>query len=128
MLQPPYLPVEVTDLELAFPAHALRLMPPEDDIPEDIDPGWVQFTNDWFGRGLDGLKLLPTPYLLDNGSTSELAWRHVSGIIGSFEPRHQHKIKAISYLLSLWFRWAEWTCGSFPEGLKSVGDPEVPVV
>lgn len=29
--------------------------------------------------------------------------RHISACLGSYEPKHEHKIAGVAYLLSLWF-------------------------
>lgn len=121
-LAPPYLPVEITDVEIAFPARALRLMPKHEDI--ERKPEWEELANDWFGEGVTDINLLCSKFLVDNGFEPEQAWRHLTGIIGSFAPKHEHKIEAIGYLLGTWFRWAKWTT---VRGVhKEVGDKTVP--
>jgi len=34
---------------------------------------------------------------------SQLAWRHIMTCLKSFEPKHEHKMAGVGYLLSLWF-------------------------
>lgn len=119
-LAPPYLPVELTDVELAFPAHGLRLM------PRDIErkPQWEELANDWFGNRVADIGLLCSKFLVDNDGDAEKAWRHLRAIMGSFEPKHEQKIQAVGFLLGTWFRWGEWVT---TEGVrKEVGDKRVP--
>lgn len=119
-LAKPYYPVQVTDLDLAFPATVLRLMPPIEDIPE-VDEGWNELARALFTGRYTDLSFLPSVYLTDwivdsqRAATVEggdvyleMAWRHVRTILGSWEPKHQHKEATVAYLLSLWFRWATW--------------------
>lgn len=102
-LQPPYVPLPVTDVQLAFPANVLDLMPDYEAIPEDFrrDRGearpWVKLQRRWFFRGLLGV-----PIRARDGIDRKQALRHLSAIQGSFEPKHEHKEAAVAYLASLW--------------------------
>src|SRR3954470_24886962 len=55
-------PVDVHDVDLAFPAHAIgRFMPPVDDIPKEIKRSpWMNIASMWFYNGIRGA-LIPKP-------------------------------------------------------------------
>ena len=97
-------PMLVSDVDLAFPARALELMPPRDQIPE-LDRKWLDFQHDWFMRGL------PEDCEIDlrDGIDGDEAMRHLRVIQGSYAPKHQHKAEAVAYLASLWFRDVRYT-------------------
>ncbi|HEY6019063.1 MAG TPA: hypothetical protein VIY48_03960 [Candidatus Paceibacterota bacterium] len=101
----PYNPVELTELEIAFPAHAVdRLMPSNGDIPDDFhrDRGeakkWVKLQRKWFFEGID-----ERVFVAKDGIDYKTAIRHLSAVQGSFEPSHEHKEAAVAWLMSLWF-------------------------
>jgi hypothetical protein len=107
-LTEPYDPVEVTELQLAFPADAPERMPAWDDLPsewKDRNSDAWQFclVNDLLHRGLDDVALVPA-----EGIDPERAWRHLLSITGSFAPRHEHKVAACAFLISRWFVGAAW--------------------
>jgi len=99
-------PVKVTQLDLAFPARALPLMPPMDAIPAEFrgtgstpaSAKWRQFQTTWFFKGLAGVQ-----FGRKEGIDAETALRHLQVIQGSYEPKHEHKQAAVAYLASLWF-------------------------
>lgn len=100
-------PVEVSDVQLAFPGNVMHLMPAFDDIPSDYRSNrrcWEQRL--WialFFFGLADLELLPA-----EGIDPDKAFRHLRCIAGSFEPKHEHKEAALAYLTSRWFVGAWW--------------------
>lgn len=94
-------PQEITDLEIAFPANVDKLMPPQASIPEDFVCGrtfWNKLFHHIFFYGAD-LRPLKAKTDVDK----QLALRHLRAVMGSFEPKHEHKESASAYLLSLWF-------------------------
>ena len=100
------LPQEVDDMLIAFPAGIGHLMPKMEDIPLEFQKGhnkWHLFFNDYFFSGVDDLE-----FNRKEGIDSEMAWRHIQCIIGSYEPKHQHKEAAVAYLMSLWFDDVRW--------------------
>lgn len=111
-LEPPYVPLTLSDLDLAFPAHALDWMPEWDALPEEWrDPdGWeVKLWRDIFFRSSnedfdwEALKLIPV-----EGIDPEVAWRHLIAITSSYAPKHQHKEAALAFLTHHWFQGASW--------------------
>jgi len=103
-------PVEVSDIQMAFPASVTEMMPSLKDIPEEFQIGggdghtkWNKLFNDCFYSGVKNLDLIPK-----DGIDPGRAWRHIRCIMGSYEPKHEHKEAACAYLMSLWFEDATW--------------------
>ena len=103
-------PIEVTDVLLAFPGEVTHLMPSEEEIPEEFwqdDGSWTQrLFADVFFSGVHNLTLVPKP-----GIQPDVAWRHIRAIMGSFQPKHEHKEAACRFLLDSWFVKATWERG-----------------
>lgn len=94
-------PQQVTDLEMAFGVDISRLMPPMRDIPDDYKRSYNPYcraVNQWFFRGLQKSALR-----VKDGIDQEQAFRHLTTIMRSFEPAHEHKEAAVAYLMSQWF-------------------------
>lgn len=94
-------PQDISDATVAFPASVTHLMPAYDKVPDEFKRGrnaWVRLMTTWFYKGLVGAKFTPKA-----GIDKTKALRHISAVIGSFEPKHEHKEAAVAYLLSLWF-------------------------
>ena len=92
---------EVSDVDLVFPASVKHLMPKMEDIPKEFqrhETPWNKLVGQWFFLGLSKLELVPRP-----GVDTKKAMRHITAIMGSFEPRYEHKEVACAYLLSQWF-------------------------
>lgn len=107
-------PIPVSDLEIAFPASIEKLMPKYEDIPKEFKRGdtkWNKIMSTWFFSGLK--KFDPKP---KNGIDVKMAIRHLKAILGSYEPKHEHKEAAVAYLMSKWFEDAEW------ESFNKTGD------
>lgn len=94
-------PTTVSDTLLAFPSSTPGLMPAMDDIPDEFLAGktvWNEFARAW----MFGLMTEPQFHLAE-GVDGSLSYRHLSAILGSFEPRQEHKEAAVAYLCSRWF-------------------------
>jgi hypothetical protein len=81
-----------------------ELMTPYEDIPEEYQRyrsgnKFVDITTKWFYKGLPE----ETDYLPKEGIDIEMALKHLVSILKSFEPKHEHKMACVSYLLSEWF-------------------------
>ena len=92
----------VTRTDIAFGPRILsEWLPAYDDIPEEFKRGgnvWCETTSRWFFRGL------PKGILVAKEGIDEImAIRHLKAVLGSFEPRHEHKEAGVAYLMSLWF-------------------------
>lgn len=103
-LLPPYNPVEISDVLLAFPAHVVgSLLPKWEDMPEEFRrerSEWCTLVNDWFHCGLKDDKVPKVKPEFDE----MLVWRHLKACMGSFEPAHEHKVAGVAYLMSLWMQ------------------------
>lgn len=96
-------PRTVTDLDMAFGCRAMELLPPMAQIPAEFNMSrgrnWaVRFTKELFFRGGSVAHLTPKP-----GIDHVEACRHIKAILGSFEPKHEHKIGGVAYLFAQWF-------------------------
>lgn len=103
------LPQDVEDLDLAFPASVGHLMPAQDSIPAEFHNGhtkWNRIVSDWFFSGLKDAQ-----FIVQEGIDADRALRHIRVIMGSFEPKHEHKESAVAYLLSLWFKDVKYKKG-----------------
>lgn len=96
----------VADLDLAFPARALELMPTRGEcdaglaaLPAELRDLWLDFQSCWFAFGLTDTCIVG----LNEGIDGVEAFRHLRVIQGSYAPKHQHKEVAVAYLCSLWF-------------------------
>ena len=106
--------IPVPDLkssEIVFGCN-LGWVPKYEDIPEDHKRGYSSdpkvkkmnsLMNSWFFCGLKSLKLTPK-----KGVDEEKAKLAIHALMGSYEPKHEHKEAAVTYLLCEWFDDAEF--------------------
>jgi len=109
-LAKPYLPIAVSQVDLAFPANVSHLMPAYEDIPKEFKSlynPWVKIFSDFFYSGAKNIQWNPK-----EGIDKLTAANHIRCIMGSFEPQHEHKEAACAYLMSLWFDSITYTKGS----------------
>ena len=95
-------PTDVDAVDLAFPGSVHHLMPKYDDIYEEYDRGskWSnRLFSDWFFRGIESVDGL----VVRDGIDKAKALRHIKTVMGSFEPKHEHKEAACAYLFDKWF-------------------------
>jgi len=91
----------LTAIDQAFPATVKHLMPPYDEIPSEFKQfrnKWVLIFQDFFYFGAKNIQ-----WKAKAGVDEKAAVRHVRTIMGSYEPKHEHKTAACAYLMSLWF-------------------------
>jgi hypothetical protein len=99
-------PKAIDQVTLAFPANVVgTYLPPRDVIPEDFDRNWHHdshewcgVANRWFSEGIEKSEFKPK-----DGIDEAAAWRHLSACMRSFEPKHEHKIAGVAWLMSMWF-------------------------
>jgi len=104
-------PQELDGLDAAFgPKDGIsQLLPKWEEIPEDFrnESGeakkWVKVLGDWF---FAGIKI--TNIVMKEGVNQKEAMRHLSSIMHSWEPKHEHKTAGVAYLMSLWFETLEY--------------------
>lgn len=97
---------EVTAAEAAFPAHVLEYMPKWKDIPDEFKHGSTienDLVTQWFFRGVKHFTLTPR-----EGVDGNKALDHIQMILGSFEPKHEHKEAACAFLFREWFSSIEY--------------------
>lgn len=103
-------PQQVTGLDVAFPANVVgRLLPEWDAIPKEFRRGWhhgnpwCDAACAWFFGGVDTGKstIEFAPHL--SKEQQGFAWGHLQACLGSWEPKHEHKLAGVGWLLSQWF-------------------------
>ncbi len=91
----------ITGLDVAFgPKNLSDFLPSMDSIPEEFhswNNPWHDLVSKWFFEGLKD-----KPHAKD-GIDQRKALAHIKAILGSFEPKHEHKTAGCAYLMSLWF-------------------------
>lgn len=97
-------PAVVDDVTVAFPGSVAHLMPAYEEIPKEFKDmnnsnRWLKLQSKWF---YEGLKKEDIPAIKD-GLNIRQALNHLAAIQGSFDPKHEHKMAAVAYLMSLWF-------------------------
>lgn len=99
-------PVAISDVELAFPAHVIgKLLPEWSAIPAEFreqQSPWCHIAANAFSGVNSKVEIALRP-----GIDRNLATRHLRACMGSYEPKHEHKIAGVAYLLSLWFELVE---------------------
>lgn len=98
-------PQVISDALLAFPGEVRHLMPAYSTIPEtfrSLGPNteWGQFVSHWLFLGNPFSKW---DLHLNPDIDGKLAIRHLRAILGSYQPKHEHKEAAVAWLLSRWF-------------------------
>ena len=96
----PVKPVQKTGLGLDR-AVLDDLLPPWGDIPEEFRrrySPWCDLVDAWF---FDGLASIDSP--VKAGIDRRSALQHLSAIMHSFAPPHEHKTAGVAFLLSQWF-------------------------
>ncbi|WP_435952694.1 hypothetical protein [Dryocola sp. BD626] len=88
--------------EVAFgPEKMTDYLPPAHKIPKEFfsdSNKWSRYIQGWF---YGGLKESP---IAKDGVNFKDAAAHISVILASFEPKHEHKIAGCAYLASQWFK------------------------
>jgi hypothetical protein len=95
-------PQEIDRISQAFPASVIgKLLPLEKDIPA---PYWennhpmAEVVSHWFYFGLNPKAELE----LKAGVDGHVMMQHLTTCLRSFEPKHQHKIAGVAFLLDQW--------------------------
>lgn len=85
----------------AFGRNINALLPAWDEIPKEFQDDrsrWNKVASDWFFCGLRNAMWKPKV-----GIDTREALAHVSEIMASWEPKHEHKEAGCAYLLSEFF-------------------------
>lgn len=108
-------PQIVSDMDYAFGSkeNMRTLLPSMAEIPEEfkaprghgeVAQKWIQVVDDWFFKGVKIESVV-----MKNGIDRRVATRHLGCILHSYEPRHEHKVAGVAYLMSLWFEELKYT-------------------
>ncbi len=90
---------KLTRADLAFPADVLAMMPPYDHKLQYPRKRELQdLVSNWFFSGLKLKKVKPR-----EGVDEKQALVHLKCVLGSFQPKHEHKIQAVAFLINEWF-------------------------
>jgi hypothetical protein len=90
----------------------IKHMPRQADIPEQFKRNSGTPFNDavskWFFNGAqsfgsDGLQIGNDTFTPKEGVDGKKALRAIKAVLGSFEPKHEHKESACAFMLSEWF-------------------------
>ena len=102
-------PHPVSDIAVAFPAKVVgTLLPLRSEIPDEfrsLQSPWCQIVSRMFFMGG---KFPKTKHGIDE----QMARRHITAVLRSFEPKHEHKEGGAAYLMSLWFELPETNKGT----------------
>lgn len=93
-------PQVVDRVEAAFGGDMQKLLPPYNDLPQEFrreEHPACKVVTTWFYGGLQAL-----PPIKD-GIDRKHAMNHLRAVIGSWAPKHEHKIAGAGYLISRWF-------------------------
>jgi len=77
-------------------------MPAPEDLPDEFSGWrypWNEFAHQWFSYGLKSDVIFD----LKTGIDGEIAFRHLSAVLGSYQCKHQEKLAAVAFLCSRWF-------------------------
>lgn len=88
-------------------------MPKWHDLPEEFRRGcfshpWCKVAEEWFfsggkGDGAGNIVIGKTTLLPKEGVDKNKALAAVKAVLASWEPKHEHKIAGVGFMLSEWF-------------------------
>ncbi len=95
-------PKKTNGLDRTFGPSSIRdFIPKWEEIPAEFKRDrneWNDFVQGWFFNGVKDATFTPK-----NGVDKNDALGHCATIMRSFEPKHEHKIAGVAFLLSQWF-------------------------
>lgn len=91
----------------------IKHMPKYNTLPEEFQD-WhrqrphCEAISQWFAKGAklippDTIEIEGARFKAKSGVDPEKALRAIKAVLGSWEPKHEHKIAACGYMLSEWF-------------------------
>lgn len=95
------MPKKVTDIDIVF-GKIGGLLPDYNDIPDEFKKfqnKWYKIASNWFYEGINKEAQVE----FREGVDPSDALRHISTILGSYTPKHEHKISGVAFLLSEFF-------------------------
>ena len=99
-------PKETDRILRAFPADVIgEYLPEQDKIPKEFWEGneWTTIAGKWFAGMIDE----NSEFHAKEGIDAEVAFWHCKTVLGSYQPKHQHKIAGVGFLLSKFFTKVE---------------------
>jgi hypothetical protein len=108
-------PENLTRVDMAF--GNIAHMPKYETIPAEFKRhrgnAYCDAVSDWFFRGAkfapNGIEIGGTVFEAKQGVNANKALAAIRAVLGSFEPKHEHKEAACAYMLSEWFDIAQST-------------------
>ena len=105
-------PENLTRADVAF--GNIQHMPKFDALPKEYQERWHDHSHPycgavskWFYSGAkghpNGIEIGGVKFTAKPGVDPAQALAAVKSVLGSFEPKHEHKIAACGYMLSEWF-------------------------
>jgi len=98
----------LTGADVAF--GGIKHMPKYEDVPDNFKESYDPFckaVSSWFFSGAkgipNGLEINGQKFVAKDGVDSVMALRAIKAVLGSFEPKHEHKEAACAYMLAEWF-------------------------
>lgn len=92
---------KISDADIAFgPKNLAEFLPTMGSIPKEFfkdSNHWNKWVSKWFFNGLDSYAVAVQDI------NFKQAHAHIKVILGSYEPKHEHKIAGCAYLASQWF-------------------------
>lgn len=99
---------EMNGLDVAF--GNISHMPKYETVPDDFKRGsnvYCRAISSWFFSGAkgtpDGLIIGDAKFSAKPGVDRNKALAAIKAVLGSYEPKHEHKEAACAYMLSEWF-------------------------
>lgn len=90
---------------MVFPGSVEDMLPPADSIPDEFhyhsNGAWNNFINTWI---FNTSKLKDATFIPTGVASAEQAYKHISCILRSFQPKYEYKEAACAYLCSIWFK------------------------
>ena len=95
-------PKQLSGIDQALPTSVKDMMPEYKDLPPEFTDRrhpMSDVVSRWFFRGLPkGTEFKPK-----EGIDKDAALRHIKYVLGSWEPKHEHKEAGVAFLLNEWF-------------------------
>jgi hypothetical protein len=102
-MEPPYLPLDLEDVDVASPSYGYTRLP-DPTVFRTADRRFVELVETWFYQGVKGLneKILPK-----EGIDATKAIRHLKSVMGTWDTKHEDKMRGVAFLMQTWFEWKE---------------------
>lgn len=101
-------PDNITRVDVAF--GNITHMPKYSDVPEEFKRSsnpYADAVSSWFFNGAkghkNGIEIGDKIFTAKPGVNATQALAAIKSVLGSFEPKHEHKEAACAYMLSEWF-------------------------